>query len=771
MLKLSLSPFEGGELNWPGIPEWMARLLFARGVQSAREAQAFLHPDSSQLRPPLALPGMERAAAILRRAAAEGRKIAIYGDYDADGVCAAVILRDALEGLGADTRVYIPDRHEEGYGLNTPAVLRLAEDCRVLVTVDCGITSLEEVRAAREKGMEVIITDHHRPGAVLPEADAIVSPLMEGYPFPFLCGAGVAWKTAMALLGEDAGALMELAALATVADLVPLTGENRALVALGLRQLADTRRPGLRALMEAAGIRGGITSQQVAFQLAPRINACGRMESAAIALELLSTRDQARAQTLALKMDRLNQERKNQEQQVVEQAVSQAEEMDLVSLRAIVVCGEGWNSGVVGLAAGKIAEKYACPTVALSLEGDTCVGSARSAGDVDIYAALSECADLFLRFGGHKQAAGLTMPAENLPALRERLSRAVARQTGDMPCIPEIICEGELSLAQVTEETIELLSMLEPCGMGNPEPRFLCRDAEALSLRAVGAQGRHLKCTFRQGNDLRDGIFFGGGEWAGASVGLFQMAFTPEINEFRGKISAECRVHALQMEPETLPYDLRREGAALLAEERGEASAAPLTPAGLDALMAGGQGTLLVCRCLETALALRARYPQADFALESARDPRAFHTVFLYGRAAGACAGFRHVVLCDGDLGEGAGYRAACPEADIFALPETAALRRLLSALFVPREVLRACYVRLRCALPRDLEDFSAQSGLPPPQAAFALTVLSEMGLIAYSPSPFSISILPMLRRDPSENKLFCLAQQAREDMNGLHSL
>ena len=771
MLKLRLSPFSGAAMNWPGIPEWMARLLLARGVKTAQEAQAFLHPDFDQIRPPFALPGMERAAAILRKAAEDGKKVAVYGDYDVDGVCAAAILGDTLESMGVDCRVYIPDRHEEGYGLNIPAVTMLAEECQVLVTVDCGITSLDEVRAAREAGMEVIVTDHHRPGEILPDAHAVVSPLIEDYPFPYLCGAGVAWKVSLALLGEDGKRLMELAALATIADMVPLTGENRAIVALGLGMLENTRRPGLRALMEASGVSGKIDSQQVAFQIAPRMNACGRMESARTALEMLITRDESRAQSLALKMDRLNQERKNQEQQVVQEAEDQVQQMDLVESRAIVVCGENWNSGVVGLAAGKIAEKYAYPTVALSLEGDTCVGSARSAGNVDIHAALSECADLFLRFGGHKQAAGLTMKAENLPAFRDRLSRAVAAQTGDQPCIPEIICDGELSLSQVTEETVAMLSMLEPCGMGNPEPRFLCRDVEALSLRAVGAQGKHLKCTFQQGLDLRDGIFFGGGEWAGTSAGLFQMAFTPTINEFRGKISAECRVHALAMQEATLPHDPGREAISLLKEKRGAVSLPLLTEAELDGLMEKGQGMLLVCRCLATALSLKARYPQADFALENARDPRAYHTIFLYGNAASACTSFRHVVLCDGDLGEGESYRAACTGAKISAMPMTAALKSLLSRMYVEKDMLRACYVRLKGALPRDLMDFSNQSGLDIPRAAFALTVLSEMGLISYSPFPFSVSILPMVKKDPSENQLFCLAQQAREEMNGLHSL
>ena len=771
MLKLGIAPVAGDFEEWAGWPSWMGRLLWSRGIRTEDEARHFLSPSLAEIRPPLALHDMARAAEILFSAREKGKSVAIYGDYDVDGVCASAILWEALGQMGIQRQVYIPDRHEEGYGLNTPAVEKLARDCQVLVTVDCGITSIPEVAAAKAAGMEVIVTDHHRHLEELPPADAVVSPLLGDYPFPSLCGAGVAWKLALALLDRAALPLMELAALATVADMVPLTGENRALVALGLDALSQTSRPGIKALMRVAGVQGKITSEQVAFQIAPRMNACGRMESARTALEMLITRDEGRAQALALRLERLNQERRDQEALVLEEAQAQVEGMDLTRTRAIVVSGEGWNSGVVGLAAGRIAEKYAYPTVALAREGDMCVGSARSAGGVDIYAALSECAGLFERFGGHRQAAGLTIRTERVPEFARLLSRAVEKQTGGMPPLPEILCDGEMNLSQVTEETVRLLEKLEPFGIGNPAPRFLCSDVQALSLRAVGAQGKHLKCAFRQGDDLRDGIFFGGGAWAGCPAGSFRMAMTPVLNEFRGKITAECRLYALQLQPETLPEDGEKEALSLLADEREPGAAEALSPQELEDLMQGTQGTLLVCRCLQTALALRARFPQADFCLEKADDPRAFHTILLYGTARDACASYRYVVLCDGDTGESGAYSAACPQAKILALPMSRALKALLADMLVDIPGLRECYRKLRQALPRDLFLWAAESGLTRARGLFALRVLSEIGLAELSLRPFHVSLPPAVKHSPEESALFRLCRQAKEETDGLHGL
>ena len=538
MLKLSLAPVPGDVPSLPGMPEWMGRLLRARGVRTKAEALAFLNPDEGQLLPPESLPGVTEAVALLRDVREKGESAVIFGDYDVDGVCASAIMREALNALGIVCEVYLPDRHQEGYGLNPEAVTRLAARYKLLLTVDCGITAVDEVRLAREKGMRVIVTDHHHIGDALPEADAVISPLLCGYPFPYLCGAGVAYKLACALMGQSAKKLMDLTALATVADMVPLTGENRVLVKLGLPRILRSPRPGLKKLMELAGVRETLTAEQVGFQLAPRLNACGRMESARIAFDLLTTGDAALAAELALMAEGLNARRREEEAAVITEAEKQVAQMDLVDSHVIVICGHGWNSGVVGLAAGRVAEKYAYPTAVLSEQDGVCVGSARSAGQVDLYEALKACADLFIRFGGHKQAAGLTMEGRNLPAFRRRFSEAVDRQLGGCPPVPEMVLDGEMRLHDVTEENIALLSRMEPFGMGNPSPRFLCRGAEGLSLRPVGAEGRHLKCTFMQDDVIRDGIFFGGGENARLGNSRFELAMTPVLNVFRG---TRCR--------------------------------------------------------------------------------------------------------------------------------------------------------------------------------------------------------------------------------------
>ncbi len=740
----------------------MARLLQARGVETAEDAKAFLHPDRSHILPPLLLSDMEKARDILLQAIRERKPIVIYGDYDCDGVCACTILLETLQGLGARVDCYIPDRHLEGYGLNVEAVERLAADYGLMVTVDCGITSLPEVARAREMGMQVIVTDHHTVGESLPPADAVVSPLLGDYPFPGLCGAGVAWKLALALDAEKAEGLMEIAALATVADMVPLLGENRAIVKLGLEMLNRTRRPGLIALMNLAGLEEKVDSQAVAFQLAPRINACGRMDTARVALDLLCCRDAAKALSLAEKAQEYNQQRKALEDKVVEDARAQVQKMDLVENHALVVWGEDWNSGVVGLAAGKLAEAWGWPAVALAKEGENCVGSARSAGDVDIYAALKSCEDLFLRFGGHKQAAGLTLPFDKLEEFRRRLCRAVTEQLGGKAPRKQYICDGEMALSEVDVENVEKLSLLEPSGVGNPSPVFVCRHALALNLRGVGAEQKHLQATFQQGQTVRKGIFFGGGHWQGKE-GTFSVVFAPSLNTFRGETTAQLQMKYMALETEQLPGDITREAMCFAPVSRMQGTEGPISDEALDALMEGEQGTLLVCRCMETAREMQARYAKAAFCLDEVQDPRAYHTIFLYAMPGKACAPFRHVVLCDGELLEGAAWQRACPGARVHHRKETPAVRQLARAMFLGRDQLRTCYQALRRHIPRDLLNFSDLAGVSGAQGAFALQVLKEIRLIDFEAEPFRVAMRPMEKHDPEESPFFHLIRNLTE--------
>lgn len=750
-------------------PLWMAQLLQARGIETRQAAEAFLHPSREQILDPLLLHDMEKARDMLLDAVLQKLSIVVYGDYDCDGVCATAILLDTLERMGAHVHPYIPDRHREGYGLNMTAVEMLSETNQVLVTVDCGITSLEEVALAKEKGMQVIVTDHHTVGDALPAADAVVTPHLGNYPFSGLCGAGVAWKLALALAGNEAESLMDIAALATVADMVPLLQENRAIVKLGLEKLGNTNRPGLVTLMQLAGIAGGVGAQQVAFQLAPRINACGRMDSALTALEMLRTRDGAKGMEMARRAHELNEERKALENAVIDEASAQADGMDLQKYHALVVQGDTWNSGVVGLAAGKLAEKLGYPTVALAKEGENYVGSARSASGVDIYQALKTCEDLFLRFGGHKQAAGMTLPADKVPEFRERLSDAVKAQLMGKAPRKQYICDGEMQFSDVTVDSILRLNQMEPFGMGNPAPQFLCRHALALNLRAVGAEGRHLQCTFQQGEEVRKGIFFGAGKLQGRD-GMYSLVFSPEKNEFRGNVSAQLQLKHMQPEPESLKKNETLEAKYFTWQQREKGEALAVDQAGLDQLMAGEQGTLLVCRTLETALKMQQRFPAAQFSLQEAQDPRAYHTVLLYGLSHLPCAPFGKVVLCDGELGEGAQWQKACPNAGVYALPVSDAVRNLASQMAVAREELLYCYTILlhyrdgMLPKPKDVQAFAETASLTVPQGYYALEVIRQMGLIDYQQEPFEIGFNERKKSNLEQSVLYCLTEKLKEE-------
>lgn len=746
-----------------GYPVWMARLLQARGIQTREEAEAFLHPCRKQILPPLLLNDMAVARDLLLHAISGRRRIVIYGDYDCDGVCACAILLDVLQQLGANADCYIPDRETEGYGLNMQAAEKLAGQYDVMVTVDCGITSVQEVALAKDRGMTVIVTDHHTPGDVLPVADAVVSPLVGDYPFPGLCGAGVAWKLALSLDAEKAEPLMELAALATVADMVPLLQENRALVKLGLEQMGKTTRPGLRALMAVAGVEKGPDAQQVAFQLAPRINACGRMESARIALDMLCEKDIRKAMELAQQAQELNERRKTLESSVVEEAQAQVAGMDLQEYHAIVVCGDDWNKGVVGLAAGKLAEQWGYPAVALARDGENYVGSARSASGVDIYGALKTCEDLFLRFGGHRQAAGMTLPAEKYEEFRHRLSDAVKFQLQGMAPRKQYICDSEMDFADITVENVEKLNLLEPYGMGNPSPVFAARQAKALNLRAVGAEGKHLQCEFLQGDQQRKGIFFGGGHWQGKD-GVYALVFQLSLNVFRENTTAQMQLKYMAPEMDCLQQDTAREALALAsAGHTVQPAEESVSEEEMDALLQGSQGTLLVCRCLETALNMHRRYPRAVFAAGQADDPRAYHTILLYGMPRKACAPFRHVVLCDGELYEKAAWQQACPSAKVHVCRESAAVKRLAGAMKLGKDELRACYRALMRQVPRDMISFAEMAGVTLAQGAFALSVLGEMELIEFDAEPFRVRMLPMQKRDPEESALYQLIHRVLE--------
>ncbi len=529
-------------------PGWFSALLRARGVDTEEKARHFLSPSLSDFHDPFLLSGMEEAVRLIRDAIAAGDRIMIFGDYDADGVCATAILLETLTEEGAQVSFRLPSRHTDGYGLNERAVREIAEKARLLITVDCGISNRAEVALAKSLGMKVIVTDHHQLPETLPEADVILEPLLGNYPCPYLCGAGVALKLCQALQGlPGAEKRLDLAAVATVADVVPLLDENRALVREGIRRVESTSRPGLKALIASAGLSAPLRADDLAFRIAPRINAAGRLGNAAVGVQLLLTGRPETARNAACQLEEMNRRRQEEERAITAQAIRQAEALpDLDTARALVVAGD-WNPGLIGLAAGRLCEKYYLPVVALGLQGETAVGSCRSIPGVNIFEMLQRCGDLLVRFGGHAQAAGLTVRTACIDAFRDRLSRFIRESCPESSFVREMAYDLEVPFGNWTPETLRLLDQLEPCGCGNPSPVFLLSGARMQTMRRVGRDGSHLQLTaLTAENDPLRGIAFSMGAEADHPCGHADLLYRPIRNDYQGRVSVEAQVLALE---------------------------------------------------------------------------------------------------------------------------------------------------------------------------------------------------------------------------------
>ncbi len=549
------------ELERAGLPPLCAAVLCARGVDTAPAASAFLAHGPDLLHDPFLLRDMEKAVERISRAIREQETLAVYGDYDVDGITATCLLTQFLRTLGGQVVSYIPDRTEEGYGLNNHAIDALArQGVTLIVTVDCGITAAQEVEYARALGVDVVITDHHQCKEVLPQAVAVVDPRRPdcSYPFPDLAGVGVALKLALALTAPaqrpqvllDYG---ELAAIGTVADVMLLQGENRALVHLGLERLADCSRPGLQALLREAGCpRGQVpTTVTIGYGLAPRINAAGRMEQAGTALELLLTQDPQRGQELAQELCQLNRLRQAIELEIFQHCDQLLTHTPALSAPVIVLAGEGWHQGVIGIVASRLAEKYACPAFMISLDGDKGKGSCRSFGGFNLFGALERCAPLLDSYGGHELAAGFSIRRDNIPAFRAALCQLVEEFAGHQPMESSLDVDCEIPhCSLLSTQDVESLSLLEPFGSGNPKPVFLLRSVCVLSHTDVGG-GRHLKLKLRRDGVAMDAIFFSANTAAcGIENGQrLDIAFTLQINQFRGNRTVQLQLCDLRPAP------------------------------------------------------------------------------------------------------------------------------------------------------------------------------------------------------------------------------
>lgn len=491
-----------------GIHPVVARILVSRGIQSPEQAKRFLSVDPTQFHDPLLMEDMAPAVERIRFALEKGEKILVYGDYDADGVSSTGLMMQLLRGLAADVRYYIPNRFREGYGLNREALHHAREaGTDLVITVDTGISAAEEAEEARRLGLDLIITDHHEPPSILPEALAVINPKKPSCPYPFkgLAGVGVAFKLAHALLGRVPEEFLEVAALGTIADLVPLLDENRVIASLGLERMNRRRHPGLTALMDVAGIKGEVTAGHVGFFLGPRINATGRLDSADRAVRLLLAEDPSETRRIAEELDRMNRERQQLVEAIYAEAEAQVRENPERHRRVIVVAAEGWNIGVIGIVASRLVETYYRPAIVLGIEGETgtAKGSARSIEGFDIYRALTACADLLSHYGGHPMAAGMTLPADHLPKLQERLAELAEEWLTEEDYIPLMRVDADLDLEDVGPGLIEQLNRLEPCGYGNPTPCFRVSGAGMSRMQVVGSDRNHLKLTLiRQGHSL-----------------------------------------------------------------------------------------------------------------------------------------------------------------------------------------------------------------------------------------------------------------------------
>jgi single-stranded-DNA-specific exonuclease len=538
-----------------GVPRLVARILLNRGLVEHDDVLAFLDPSLEKLRPPFGLPDLEKAAARLGEAVRQGEKVIVYGDYDVDGLTSTCLLHDFLQELGLPCLTYIPDRLQEGYGLKIPGLEKLARQARLLVTVDCGISDAAEVAWAREHGLEVIVTDHHELPPELPPALAVVNPKRGGADCPFadLAGVGVALLLALGVRANlrDSGwfkkhpepnlrSYLDLVALGTAADVAPKQGENRILVRQGLKVLEETRRPGLMALKEIAGLEGKpISYRDAVFRLAPRLNAAGRLGQARGALELLLSRDLAQARIQARYLNDLNRQRQRLEEVVWRQALDFLEKRNLGARRVWVLAGEGWHPGVLGIVAARLAEEYHRPVALVSLDEGRGRGSARSVEGFHLFQGLQACEEILNRFGGHQAAAGFEVAAAELDALQERLEEAFTRQVGPEPLKPALQVDAQVQLDDLDAIFYQHLERLRPFGPGNPEPVLACAGVECLTSRIVGE--RHLKVQLAQNGCLMEAIAF---DMAAAHplAGNLEVAFSPRFSYFQGRLQPELRL-------------------------------------------------------------------------------------------------------------------------------------------------------------------------------------------------------------------------------------
>jgi len=550
-----------------GLDKSVVRILFNRQIDTPETINEFLHPKLSDLNDPFSMLDMEKAVERLLAALRENEKIMVYGDYDVDGITATSLLYLVLNKLGAQVGYYLPNRLVEGYGLSIEGIdYAASEGATLIVSVDTGVTAVEEVKYARSKGIDCILTDHHEPGEILPEPIALVNPKQRAcsYACEELSGVGVAFKLAQALyrrLQQDERELeehLDLVALGTSADIVPLVGENRILTKYGIKQISRTTKPGLKSLAFVSGLMGKeIGTGQVVFILAPRINAVGRLGDAALAIKLLTTKDERLASEIARTLDRENQRRKNIDEKTLNEALEQIRtSVDLDNDKAIILSSEGWHQGVIGIVASRLVEKFHLPTIMIAIDGGEAKGSARSIPGFHLYNALKECEDMLLRFGGHKYAAGLTIKPENIEEFRKKMKAVSKKLLTEDDLIAKLYIDSDIELSEINGKLLDTLETFAPFGPQNMRPIFLTRNCEILGQPyCVGKN--HLKMKVRKGDSVFDVIGFGFGDWVNNLTGrgsLVDLVYVIEYNHWDGHTRIQLRLKDLRLAAGDLQY-------------------------------------------------------------------------------------------------------------------------------------------------------------------------------------------------------------------------
>lgn len=533
----------------------LAQILITRGIKTPEGVYAFFSQTPESMSDPFDMGGMEAAIGIIESCKGRGTRVVVHGDYDADGLTATAIMVEALRRFGLDTRYYIPNRFRDGYGLN-PVAVKKAKDmgAGLIVTVDCGIASFEAAQAAKTEGIGLIITDHHEPALdprtglpVLPEALAVINPKLSSPGLSTLSGAGVALKIAQALAMRHARVkaleFMDLAALGTLADSVPLVGENRVIVREGLRLIAEGRRTGINALKAVSGMESRkIKAGGLSYTLVPRINAAGRLSDASEVVDLLLSSSEDSAMPIAEALDRKNSERQQIEEEVLGSALALLEKRGYGS--AVVLAGEGWHEGVIGIVASRLAEKFYRPSFVFNIKGETAKGSARSIPGFDVYAGLTECRELLLAFGGHRQAAGLSLMASGLGAFEQMINEVVEKEVSDF--VPSLRIDADIGLRDISFKLINELALLEPYGSGNAEPVLGSRGLEVIAPRVVG--NNHLKMRLQSRSRVMDAIGFEMGalcETIENSL-IVDAAYVATVNEWEGGKTLQLNLKGLR---------------------------------------------------------------------------------------------------------------------------------------------------------------------------------------------------------------------------------